>query len=258
MKEKYFGRIKTIGILLNIIVLVVCICPWKDSFPIVGTPHTIVSYYRLQTAEEIKTSTKIGKSLSSSMEEADFKSLVATASLAMREQGIEKWNKKAQKEWIPALIDGTDIGKYESTVGRDNLEDLLEEMMIKERAKVHRNWGIVKGKEVSSTGDNDYYLSLVIKSLAFFGAILAMAKYGKDSEIGVGFLVLGASIVGAVTNLLGDLKLTTAVKEATWAAGAKFYSIGTILGAVVYASVIALAVVMIIVDLKGNNKVRNA
>lgn len=273
MKEKYFDKIKTIGILLNILAVILCACPYHDLFPIVGFAHTKVTYNRPASTDELKKSNEalynimvdaVGDDYASSY----YEKLRSTASVAFYER-VDNWSKATEKEFIATLSADPTIKEAEQYIGQDGVEKLVNSSVVKVKERVYRNMGRIEkvycymgtfldnkvNKKVDNTGVNEYYVSLVMMSLAFFVSLLCMLKYDKNSKPVLGFVILAASVFGAVGNVFNDKKLRLAVKAEQWPQGHKISQIWPILGYVAYALVIVYALVVIVVDIKGSKKV---
>ncbi len=257
MKEKYFSTIRNVGILLTILTWLACIIPYVGYITDggVGLPHTIVSYYRFQTAEELKSSTKIGESLNASLGEKLFEKLVEDISKVFRDQEITKWNKETRKKTIPGLLDNTEISSYQSIIEKAELEELLVVVMQKEKVKVYRNWNIGAVGDVSPDENSEFYTSLVMMSLAFFVSIYSVLKYGKDSKIRLGITFLVASLLGAASCLCNEIRLENTLNDVTWPAGAKVWTIGPFIAGITYGLLLIYALAVVVIDIKGRKKI---
>lgn len=256
MKEKYFGTIKMMGVLLIALTFLGCIIPYVGylSDGGVGAPHTIVSYYKLKMTDELKSSSEAGKEIYDILGEEKFTELVNTASEVIREQKIYKWDKKTKAKSIPELIK-----KAGETIGGMVIEKILfekffENIMEKDTMKVYRNW-TNESLNVSPDVNNEFYTSLVMMSLAFFVSIYSVLKYGKESKIGLAITGFVAALLGAVACLCNEIRLANYLKDVTWPDGARVWTIGPFIAGMVYGLLLIYATAVVVIEIKGSMRI---
>ena len=258
MKEKYFGTIKTVGIIFVALIFLGCIVPYVGYFSDggVGVPHTTVTYYRFQTIEELKDSTKIGKQLYDKWGKERFEILVKDCYDVFREKEITLWNKKMKKQMIPELLDNTKISGYQLIMKRSELWDLLEVIMIKDRINVYRNW-TEESLNITPDVNNEFYTSLVMMSIALLVSAYSVLKYGKESRFKLTIFGFVAALIGAVACLCTEIRLGRYLREVKWPDGAKVWTIGPYVAGITYGLLLIYTVAVVVIEFLEIKKVKH-
>lgn len=292
MKEKYFGVIRRVGILLAILTFVLCFMPHGDLFPKVGITHVKVTYYRVASIEEMKKA-----------DSGMYNDMVADLTKQFQAQGSEdpakaakdyvngyyetiknkattlfnersaNWNKAAGKELVSLMLADAQVMEGQQYIGQKGVKKLVNSSVVMVKQKKYHNMGETMkayrymgtffnkqlSKQVVTTGVNDYYTSLVMMSLAFFVFMFCILKYDKNSKASLGLGLLVSSGVGMWANFCNESKLKAGVGEwvptlSAKGAAHKVSQTWPIIGYVAFALLVIYSVVVIVVDLKSRKK----